>query len=149
MTTTDIAASSGMLTSAGGKTYGQARSTLTRDLKERFILGILMVCGAITISVTLLIVFILARETLGFFDGVTDVQGNVSKISLADFLFDLRWNPLLGEVKHFGIWPLVVGTLQVTFVAMVVAIPVGLLVAIWLSEYAPLRFARFLSRSSK
>lgn len=119
------------------RSYGKERSTLLRDIKERVIVGILALCGAITISITLLILFILARETYGFFaTGVTDVQGNVSRISLSDFLLDLKWNPLLGSEKHFGIWPLVVGTFQVTIVAMFVAIPLGLLVAIWLSEYA-------------
>ncbi len=61
-----------------------------------------------------------------------------------DFLFGLEWNPLLGADKHFGIWPLIGGTLLVTAVAMLVAIPGGLMTAIYLSEYAPRRLRAFL-----
>ncbi|MEM6392851.1 MAG: phosphate ABC transporter permease subunit PstC [Planctomycetota bacterium] len=117
---------------------GRARSTLIRDIKERLILGTIVLCGVITISITILILFILAREASGFFGGgITDVQGREANVSLADFLFSLEWNPLQGSEKEFGIWPLIVGTFQVTLVAMCIAIPVGLMVAIWLSEFAP------------
>ncbi|MGF1634537.1 MAG: phosphate ABC transporter permease subunit PstC [Phycisphaerae bacterium] len=53
------------------------------------------------------------------------------------FLTGGRWNPLLGETKNFGIWPLVVATLKISAIAMMVALPLGLITAIWLSEYAP------------
>lgn len=60
-------------------------------------------------------------------------------VSPIDFLFGTEWNPLLGAEKRFGVWPLVVGTLLVATVAMMIAIPFGLITAIFLSEYAPRR----------
>lgn len=118
--------------------HGRSRSTLIRDVKEYAILGVLILCGVITISITILILFILAREASGFFGGgIQDVQGREANVSITDFLFSLEWNPLQGSDKEFGIWPLIVGTFQVTIVAMSIAIPVGLMVAIWLSEFAP------------
>lgn len=53
------------------------------------------------------------------------------------FLTGTSWNPLLGEEKQFGIWPLITGTLLITLIAAVFALPIGLVTAIFLSEYAP------------
>lgn len=137
MSTTDLSTNAAVSAIVPVRNAGRPRSTLLRDTKERVILGLLILCGAITIGITLLIVVILAQQAIGFFSpGLTDIQGNEYDISLVDFLFDLRWNPLIGSERHFGIWPLIVGTFQVTIVAMLIAIPLGLMVAIWLSEYA-------------
>ncbi|MEM6552445.1 MAG: phosphate ABC transporter permease subunit PstC [Planctomycetota bacterium] len=128
----------GLLGRTASPSPGRSRSTLLRDAKERLIVGTLVLCGVATISITILIVFILAQQAWGFFgDGLLDTQGRVTKVSLTDFLFGLEWNPTQGTDKQFGIWPLIVGTFQVTAVAMTIAIPVGLMVAIWLSEFAP------------
>ena len=136
MTTTDIASAAGV-PMLSARSAGRPRSTLVRDVKERIILGVLIACGVITIGITVLIVIILAQQAAGFFGGgIYDIHGREADVGLTDFLFDLRWNPLQGADKHFGIWPLIVGTFQVTLVAMCIAIPLGLLVAIWLSEYA-------------
>jgi len=117
--------------------HGRPRSTFLRDLKEKMIVGLLVLCGAITIGITVLIVGILAQQAAGFFSGgIQDVQGREANVGITDFLFSLTWNPLQGSNKQFGIWPLIIGTFQVTTVAMLLAIPVGLMVAIWLSEYA-------------
>ena len=80
-----------------------------------------------SILVTTLIIGILAYETARF----------LQDVSVVDFLTGLEWNPLLGAERHFGIWPLIVGTLLVTLVAAVFALPIGLVTAIFLSEYAP------------
>jgi phosphate transport system permease protein len=56
--------------------------------------------------------------------------------TVREFLTGSQWSPLLGAEKHFGIWPLVTGTLMVTLIAMLVAIPLGLMTAVYLSEYA-------------
>jgi phosphate transport system permease protein len=136
-TASDIAAASGITDTMGVRKYGTERSVAVRNTKERIIFGFLVLCGFTTISITLLILYILLSETLRFFKpGIQDVAGNTHDIGVFDFIFGVQWNPLLGDVKHFGIWPLITGTLQVTFVAMMVAIPLGLVVAIWLSEYA-------------
>lgn len=71
-------------------------------------------------------------------DGITArVEIWRDEVTLSEFFFTGTWSPLLGTEKHFGIWPLVSGTLMVTVVAMVFAIPLGLVTAIFLSEYAP------------
>ena len=62
-----------------------------------------------------------------------------SPARVADFLTGGEWNPKLGSTPHFGIWPLISGTLMVTLIAMLVAGPLGLITAIWLAEYAPKR----------
>ncbi len=137
MSSTPSASPSALSATLTERSLGRPRSTLLRNLKERLILGVLILCGGITILITLLIVFILAQQAIGFFaPGITDVQGHVYDLSLGDFLADLQWNPLIGAERHFGIWPLIVGTFQVTIVAMIIAIPLGLMVAMWLSEYA-------------
>ncbi|MBM4113209.1 MAG: phosphate ABC transporter permease subunit PstC [Phycisphaerae bacterium] len=59
-----------------------------------------------------------------------------TKVSIVDFLFGTKWEPLLGAERHFGILPLVGGTLMVTLIAALFAMPIGLITAIFLAEYA-------------
>jgi len=95
---------------------------LSTKIKERAIEGILLVSALSSIFVTLSIVFILFYEALGFFKEVA------------------LWEFLTGTHQpKFGILPLVSGTLLVTGIAVLVALPVGLVVAVYLSEYAPHR----------
>jgi len=107
-----------------------------RVWRERAIVGSLSTCGLFTVGTTLAILFVLFRESAAFFatDGVT----------VKEFLFGTRWSPLLGSEKHFGVWPLIMGTLVITGVAMAVALPLGLITAIYLSEYAPRRLRSVL-----
>ncbi|MBM4278844.1 MAG: phosphate ABC transporter permease subunit PstC [Deltaproteobacteria bacterium] len=97
-------------------------------LKERGIEFSLLLSALSSIFITLSIVFILLYEALGFFKDV----------SIWEFLTGKQWTPLFAQPK-FGILPLVTGTLLVTGIAVAVALPVGLIVAIYLSEYAPFR----------
>ena len=97
-----------------------------RALTERTVQGVLFTAAAISVPTTAGIVFTLLRETLQYFQ----------EVSPFEFLTGTRWTPLFAS-QHFGVLPLVNGTLAVAFVAMLVAIPVGLLTAIYLSEYAP------------
>ena len=89
-----------------------------------------------TIGIVLSVLF----ETFRFF----------SKVSPIDFLFGLQWSPQtamradqVGSSGAFGIVPLVVGTLLITFIAMLVAGPIGLFSAIYMAEYATPRFRAF------
>lgn len=107
---------------------GRPKSVATRTWRERLIVGSLAVAATFSILVTTTIVVVLARETIGFFE--------FPDVSLVEFFTGLEWNPLLGAEKHFGIWPLVSGTLLVTVIAASFALPVGLISAIYLSEYA-------------
>lgn len=93
---------------------------------EKVIPFILFISALITVLTTIGIVLVLFTETFQFF----------KEVSIAEFFTNDKWTPQFSE-KNFGILPLVNGTLMVTFIASIVAIPIGLGSAIYLSEYAP------------
>jgi phosphate transport system permease protein len=97
-----------------------------RKSRDRIIELILMSAGLVAVFTTVAIVVILFYESSYFFEHV----------SVKDFLTDTMWTPLFADARY-GILPLVSGTLTVTGVAILVAIPVGTIVAIYLSEFAP------------
>lgn len=94
--------------------------------KEKIIEQFLFLAALITVLTTIGIILILSIEAFSFF----------SEVSVFDFFTDDQWTPLFAE-KHFGILPLLTGTLLTTFIAIAVALPVGLSIAIYLNEYAP------------
>lgn len=108
---------------------GRARSRVGRNAVEYTIRGSLVGCAAFSIFTTAAIIVVLGWETFTFF--------KLPDVTVTDFLFGLKWAPLLGEEKHFGIWPLISGTVMIILLAMLFAIPLGLVTAIFLSEYAP------------
>lgn len=85
----------------------------------------LFACGGVSILTTLGIVYVLGRESMLFFRS--------PEVSVVEFLTSTKWQPAIGQ---FGIWPLANATLMTTAMAMLVALPLGLAVAIYLSEYA-------------
>lgn len=87
--------------------------------------GSLFLSALLSVFITLGIIGVLLFETLSFF----------GEVSIIDFLTDTEWTPLFAE-KHFGILPLFAGTFLTTFIAMAVSLPIGLISAIYLSEYA-------------
>ena len=95
-------------------------------LKEKVIESLLFVAAFSSVAITLGIVGTLVYESSFFF----------SHVSLREFLTDPLWTPLFSDPR-FGILPLVMGTLVTTVVALTVALPVGTVVAIYLSEFAP------------
>jgi len=105
---------------------GAFASLRYRKSRDRIIELILMIAGLVAVFTTVAIVFILFYESSFFFEHV----------SIRDFLTDTMWTPLFADARY-GILPLVSGTLTVTGVAIMVAIPVGTIVAIYLSEFAP------------
>lgn len=106
------------------------KKTLTgnRRTGEKIILVILVVCGAISIFTTLGILWELGRESLLFFQD--------QAVSFWQFITGTVWQPQAGT---FGIWPLILGTVMVSVIALAVAVPIGLSAAIYLSEYASRR----------
>ena len=92
---------------------------------ERLIELVLRACGVVSILTTAGIVGVLIFETIGFF----------RIVSFAQFFLDTQWTPLFLD-KHFGIWPLIAGTMLTSAIAIVVALPFGLLAAIYLSQFA-------------
>ena len=104
----------------------------SRGLSERVIGWVLFICATISILTTVGIAAVLLIEAIQFF----------RVVSLWEFLTGTVWTALFhrdNRPGQFGIWPLVTGTLTVTIIAMLVAIPLGLMSAIYLSEYAPER----------
>ena len=109
---------------------GRRNLSLIR-LRESLVFFLLICCGLFSLLITISIVFVLAKETLKFF--------SFDDVSFVNFIGSAQWTPLLGETKSFGIWGLISGTLLVTGIAMAFALPLGLITAIYLSEYAPRR----------
>ncbi len=97
-----------------------------RDLREKGIGLGLFLAGSSSILITLAIVFVLCYESVEFF----------RHVSLFEFFTETRWTPQFANPKY-GILPLVCGTLMTTAVALLVALPVGTVVALYLSEFAP------------
>jgi len=107
---------------------GAFASLRYRKNRDRIIELLLLTAGLVAVFTTAAIVFILVYESIAFFDHV----------SIRDFLTDTMWTPLFADARY-GIMPLVAGTLTVTGVALLVAIPLGTIIAIYLSEFAPHR----------
>ena len=100
---------------------------------EKFIETTLLACGMLSILTTVGIIGVLLFETIGFF----------REVSIIEFFTDTEWTPLFQE-KHFGVLPLVAGTALTSGIAILVAGPLGILTAIFLSEYAPARLRQIL-----
>lgn len=99
-----------------------------RNWKERVIEALLLAAAAVSVLTTLGIVYVLVSESIHFFQNV----------SIVDFLTDTQWTPLFDDA-HFGIMVLISGTLVSSFVALAVAIPMGTIIAIYLSEFSNAR----------
>ena len=97
----------------------------SRMRKERLVAWVLGLCAAVSSLLTVGIVLVLTSETVGFF----------SQVSLWEFFTSTRWAPLFQE-KSFGILPLLSGSVLVAMGASVLALPLGVLSAVFLSEYA-------------
>lgn len=93
--------------------------------KEKAVEALLLFAALTSVAITVGIVGVLVYESIGFF----------RQVRLLDFLTDRQWTPLFSE-PHYGILSLVSGTVVTTVVALAVAIPMGSLIAIYLSEYA-------------
>jgi phosphate transport system permease protein len=100
-----------------------------RNQVERVVLGLLMVASSIAILTTLGIIWSMVSETFDFF----------TKYPIQDFFFSLTWSPNFQGGSELGILPLIWGTLYITVISMLVAVPIGLFAAIYLAEYASKR----------
>ncbi len=98
---------------------------IRRNVKERIIELILMMAALVAVATTFAIVGVLLYESLSFF----------KTVSIIEFFTDTQWTPLF-EDAHYGIMPLVSGTLTTSAIALAVAVPIGTISAIFLSEFA-------------
>lgn len=106
---------------------------MTRSRTERVIEGLLLLSALVSVGTTAGIVAVLAVETFAF----------LREVPLLDFIAGTEWTPLFAT-QRFGVLPLVLGTVVVSVISLVVAVPAGLLSAIYLSEYAPDRLRRIV-----
>lgn len=119
-------------------TEPQTTNGRTGELKKRrrpfetVLVASLFAAGALSIAITIGILYELGRESLLFFQD--------AGVSLWGFLTGTVWQPQAGS---FGIWPLILGTMLITVIALIVAVPIGLAAAIYLSEYASARVRGF------
>jgi phosphate transport system permease protein len=120
---------------------GQATSTVLQEsaklrlgrrrarvIRERLIEALLFLAALVSVFTTVAIVYILVKESVVFFQ----------EVPLWKFLTDTQWTPLFDDA-HFGIMVLLSGTLTSSAVALVIAIPLGTIIAIYLSEFAPFK----------
>ena len=108
------------------QTGRQLRASWRKLLPERIIVVLMWICTTVSILTTVGIVFVLLFQALQFF----------GEVSFIEFITGTRWTPLF-QSKHFGVLALVSATFLTAILSMVVALPLGLLSAIYLSEYAP------------
>lgn len=101
---------------------------IKRQRRERAIELVLLSAACVSVFTTLGIVWVLLRESFEFF----------RHVSIVDFLTDTQWTPLFSD-PHFGIWVLMSGTVTSSLVALSIAIPLGTIIAVYLSEFAGYR----------
>jgi phosphate transport system permease protein len=116
-----------------GSAATQLRGVASRRMRERAIGGVFFLASVISVVTTVGIVVVLLKDALGFFQVVSPFE----------FLTGRVWTPLF-QPQHFGVLPLLAGSLLVASGAALLALPLGLASAIYLSEYAPDRVRRIL-----
>lgn len=104
-----------------------------KGVSDKLVPIVLAVIAVISILTTIGILFTLLTETITFF----------TRVSIVEFLFTREWNPFSSDPKY-GIWALIFGTLKVTVIATLFAVPIGLGAAIYLSEYASDRMRKII-----
>ena len=115
------------------------RSTKAGHVSEQLIVVSLALCATTTILITIGIIYMLISQSVGFFSSPV--------VTLSGFLTDTEWTALQSkdlDKAKFGILPLLSGTFRVTFIAMTIALPLGLVTAIYLSEFASDRVRSWL-----
>ena len=98
----------------------------SKKIIEKLIPVMLFLIASVSVLTTIGIVLTLIIETITFF----------TRVPFTDFIFGTTWLPFSNTEARFGIWPLIVGTLKITGIAIIVAVPIGISAAIYLSEYA-------------
>jgi phosphate transport system permease protein len=113
------------------------RSSAASRWKQAVVVFFLGLCSLVSLATTVGIIFMLVSESAGFFSS--------DQIEFRRFLTDTEWTigQTRGEIRY-GILPLIAGTFRITIIAMVIAVPMGLICAIYLSEYASRKTRRIL-----
>ena len=112
------------------------RSSASRAWRERAAHGVLALCAALAVTLVVTVVWTLLAESLSFF----------RRVSIVEFFTTAQWTPLF-EDGRFGVLPLLTASIQITLGATLVAVPIGLLTAVYLQEIAHRRVATLLRLS--
>jgi phosphate transport system permease protein len=112
-------------THGAAKLAEYARLKRRRKIREHFVEAVLLLAACVSVVTTLGIVYILLKESFSFF----------THVSVWDFLTDRQWTPLFDDA-HFGIMVLLAGTVSSSLVALLIALPLGTVIAVYLSEFA-------------
>ncbi|EIM06200.1 ABC transporter permease [Planococcus antarcticus DSM 14505] len=104
----------------------QSRGKRNKKVIEKIIPIILFLIASVSVLTSIGIVLTLIFETIIFF----------TRVPFFDFITGTTWLPFSNNEAQFGIWPLIIGTLKITVIAIIVAVPIGISAAIYLSEYA-------------
>ncbi len=115
------------------------RPRTVEALKERLIEFSLFLCAFASVLTTVAIIFVLFSEAVFGLSGTAFFK----EVSVTEFFTGKRWSPIL-KPQEFGVLPLIVGTLWVTGIAAVIGLPIGVLTAVYLSEYAQPRVRRIV-----
>ena len=130
-------------------TSGLTAPKVTLQLKRKFSLtrarewaikGVLLGCASLSLVTTLMILYMFITEAV---IGVGSNTAFFQEVSLIDFLTDTQWSPQFSE-KHFGILPLLCGTVVIAGIGGLIGLPIGLAAAIYLSEYAKPKLRRVI-----
>lgn len=108
-----------------GELAASAAFLRRRELVGKIMAGLLFLAGSLSVLITVGIVYVLVHDSVLFFQ----------QVSIIDFLTDTQWTPVF-EDAHYGIMTLVSGTLMTTFIGLLLAVPAGTILAIYLSEFA-------------
>ncbi|MBT2582310.1 phosphate ABC transporter permease subunit PstC [Planococcus sp. ISL-109] len=104
----------------------KSKDKKSKKIIEKLIPVLLFLIASVSVLTTIGIILTLIIETLTFF----------TRVPFTDFIFGTTWLPFSNTEARFGIWPLIIGTLKITGIAIIVAVPIGISAAIYLSEYA-------------
>ncbi|MGM0897082.1 MAG: phosphate ABC transporter permease subunit PstC [Bacillota bacterium] len=104
----------------------KSKDKKSKKIIEKLIPILLFLLASVSVLTTVGIVLTLIVETITFF----------TRVPFTDFIFGTTWLPFSNTEARFGIWPLIIGTLKITGIAIIVAVPIGISAAIYLSEYA-------------
>ena len=124
---------------SGGSSRADASSSLRRKFswsraREQVIQSILFLCAFLSILTTLSIIYVLVTESL---IAIPPHKAFFQEVSLREFFTESRWTPQYeGAQRHYGIMPLVCGTMLITAISAIIGLPMGLMIAIYLSEYS-------------
>jgi phosphate transport system permease protein len=109
---------------------------VSRSTKEKLIRGMFLACASASILALGLIMYFLISEALPTFTGFSAMGEKISGLNFFDFIFGTDWKPISAHPR-WGILPLIMGSFWVTLISSIIAIPLGIMTAVYLAEIAP------------